>query len=154
MGDASEGQDNPQTTGIKEEEEESRGIGQADGGPLNGASPASQQDLPPENGLRQPVNTDTVSAGVGKLSLNMQGNEGNPNGNAPHTPMDNSSGPPPGIVDISQIEWSYLDPQGQVQGMPSSHARKSSAKAFVQVPSLPLPCRSGMTMATSHRLCS
>ena len=26
------------------------------------------------------------------------------------------SGPPPGFTDPESIEWSYLDPQGQVQG--------------------------------------
>lgn len=28
-----------------------------------------------------------------------------------------SVGLPPGIVDLSSVEWSYLDPQGQVQGI-------------------------------------
>ncbi|KIY45231.1 hypothetical protein FISHEDRAFT_8818, partial [Fistulina hepatica ATCC 64428] len=33
--------------------------------------------------------------------------------------------PPPGLVDLSTIEWSYLDPQGQIQGpFPASVMQK------------------------------
>lgn len=27
-----------------------------------------------------------------------------------------SNGPPPGILDLAAVQWSYLDPQGQLQG--------------------------------------
>lgn len=34
-----------------------------------------------------------------------------------HTNPDTANaGPPPGIADVASVEWSYLDPQGQVQG--------------------------------------
>lgn len=30
------------------------------------------------------------------------------------------NGPPPGILDLASVQWSYLDPQGQLQGQPNS----------------------------------
>ena len=122
-GEPGENQDNPQASGIKEEEEEQQyASADGDGGRTNGAGQPSQQEAPPESPQvgRGDVNTDNVSAGVGKLSLNTQGNNvtaDNANNTAPHTPVENvTTGPPPGIVDLSTVEWSYLDPQGQVQG--------------------------------------
>lgn len=32
------------------------------------------------------------------------------------------NGPPPGITDLTSIEWSYKDPQGQIQGTDNSYA--------------------------------
>lgn len=117
-GEAVENQDSPQTTGIKEEEEEKGGTGQSDSGTVNRVNHSSQSDLPPENpqvGRREPAGG--ASAGMAKLSSNTQGTETNGNNVGPHTPVENAAaGPPPGIVDLSTVEWSYLDPQGHVQG--------------------------------------
>ncbi|KAK7064621.1 GYF domain-containing protein [Favolaschia claudopus] len=43
-----------------------------------------------------------------------------PNGSDP-APAPVQNGPPPGIQDLATVEWSYLDPQGQLQG--PFHAR-------------------------------
>lgn len=62
-----------------------------------------------------------------------------------------STGPPPGLVDLTSIEWSYKDPSGQVQGL--SQSSSPTTKKFSnanQVHSELILCRSGMTMAISH----
>ena len=120
VGDAAES--GPHATDIKEEDEERGGAGEPNGGAANGTRHATQNDPPPENtmseGRESQPNVNSVSAGVGKLSLNTQGTEMNVNGTGPHTPVDGApAGHPPGIVDLSTVEWSYLDPQGQVQGV-------------------------------------
>ncbi|EKM60710.1 uncharacterized protein PHACADRAFT_133413 [Phanerochaete carnosa HHB-10118-sp] len=120
-GDLNENQDNSQATGIKEEEEEHRITGQSDVGAANGDENAPPNDLPPKSLLagsgEAQANADIVSASVGKLSLNTQGVEMNAGNAVSQTILENTpAGPPPGIVDLNTVEWSYLDPQGQVQG--------------------------------------
>lgn len=121
VGDPNENQDNPQATGIKEEEDEHMGTGQGDGEAANGDEHGPQNEPPPESPLagtgEAQANADSVSAGVGKLSLNTQGVEMNARNIVSQIPVENTPAvPPPGIVDLSTVEWSYLDPQGQVQG--------------------------------------
>lgn len=111
----------PQATGIKEEDEEKGGAVNTDSGTANGTSGASQNEPSPAyptSELHEPhPSANHVSPGIGKLSLNTNGNGASANGTTPSTPADGApTGPPPGIVDLSTIEWSYLDPQGQVQG--------------------------------------
>lgn len=146
-GDGSESHDNPQATGIKEEEEENKVAGQDDGGAPNGVGQAAQSDPPPENVLagrgEAQANANSIGAGIGKLTLNTQPgdvnagdvNAGNP---APHSPVESApAGPPPGIMDLSTVEWSYLDPQGQVQGTEPSvcHRWQLNLRLLRPVPS-------------------
>ena len=119
-GEAAEN-DGPHAAGIKEEDEDKGGSVDTGRGPANGAPRASQNEpspAHPTSELHEPhPNTNHVSAGIGKLSLDTNGNGANANSTGPHTPADGApAGPPPGIVDLSTVEWSYLDPQGQVQG--------------------------------------
>jgi PERQ amino acid-rich with GYF domain-containing protein len=46
-----------------------------------------------------------------------------------------SAGPPPGLPDLSKVEWSYLDPQGQEQGTSTlrSHYCIRAHDVFAQV---------------------
>ncbi|GJE87887.1 GYF domain-containing protein [Phanerochaete sordida] len=140
-GELGDSQDGPQTTGIKEEEEEHRASGQGDGGPANGNGHAPQNDPPPQSPLagrgEAQANADSVSAGVGKLTLKTQGPDMNAGGVALQTPVENApAGPPPGITDLSTVEWSYLDPQGHVQGpFPASTMQKWYDEGYFQ-PSL------------------
>ncbi|KAI0651428.1 hypothetical protein C8Q79DRAFT_899047 [Trametes meyenii] len=53
--------------------------------------------------------TSQLNGQLSKLSIN--GQQDNPPATA-----TNQSEPPPGLVDLSNVEWSYLDPQGNVQG--------------------------------------
>ncbi|KAG7450136.1 uncharacterized protein BT62DRAFT_961749 [Guyanagaster necrorhizus] len=56
--------------------------------------------------------TQNLDASVTQMSL------GNDNGHSSSaSPANSSAGyPPPGLTDVSNVEWSYLDPQGQIQG--------------------------------------
>ncbi|KAG8219990.1 hypothetical protein J3R82DRAFT_997 [Butyriboletus roseoflavus] len=58
---------------------------------------------------------ESVGQSMASMSLDAQNQ---PNSNSRALPTINSlpSGPPPGLNDPASIEWSYLDPQGQVQG--------------------------------------
>ncbi|KAK7694174.1 hypothetical protein QCA50_001354 [Cerrena zonata] len=84
--------------GIKEEEEEATHLGD----PGNSATP--------ENGTLEQQN--------GSSLLNDEGNLGSTSQSVP--PQESSIPPtvPPGIAnpDPASVEWSYLDPQGQIQG--------------------------------------
>ncbi len=82
---------------IKEEEED--------------AVRASEQAKQSSGGTPSGVNGDGTSNGVeqvngqiGNTSISGQGRQP-----GPHQP-------PPGLADLSTIDWSYLDPQGQIQG--------------------------------------
>ncbi|PBK76662.1 hypothetical protein ARMSODRAFT_948490 [Armillaria solidipes] len=56
--------------------------------------------------------TQNLDASVAQMSL---GNDNGHSGSA--SPANSSAGyPPPGLADVSNVEWSYLDPQGQIQG--------------------------------------
>lgn len=55
--------------------------------------------------------TQGLASGLSDLSLNNAG------GSMIHDSSGlSNTGPPPGISDPSSVQWSYLDPQGQVQG--------------------------------------
>ena len=74
-------------------------------------------------------------------------------GGALRTPVESvTAGPPPGIIDLSTVEWSYLDPQGQVQGTSFLTTLLKSLPSFFmsQAPSLLLLCRNGTMMDTSR----
>ncbi|KAI9572769.1 hypothetical protein HD554DRAFT_2285310 [Boletus coccyginus] len=58
---------------------------------------------------------ESVDQGIAGMSLETQ-NLPNSNPRILSTTNPHPSGPPPGLTDPASIEWSYLDPQGQVQG--------------------------------------
>lgn len=58
---------------------------------------------------------ESVNQGIAGMSLETQ-NLPNSNSRILSTTNPHPSGPPPGLTDPASIEWSYLDPQGQVQG--------------------------------------
>lgn len=122
---ASEGVPKPPTAqnplvkaGIKEEEEEPRSDPQANPGQSGlSASP------PPDPALTQGPNNPTGNAGnaaatgnIGRNDSVQNGGSHNSHSNGQPTPDPITSGPPPGLMDLTSVEWSYLDPQGQVQG--------------------------------------
>ena len=89
---------------------------------LSGASQQSSltpDALPPDTSSDSPnqrsaLSTDSVASHIARMSLSekeLSNTNFYPNQVA-DTPM---AGPPPGL-DPASIEWSYLDPQGQVQG--------------------------------------
>ncbi|KAH7914466.1 hypothetical protein BJ138DRAFT_1143807 [Hygrophoropsis aurantiaca] len=109
------GRDNePKGPEIKEEEEVI-GLGT---GQLISKSPASDK-LPPDDNSdvprqNMPLGSDSLNNGFSAMSLNANGQDLN---TAPSPLFHPSvSGPPPGLSDPASVEWSYLDPQGQVQG--------------------------------------
>lgn len=80
-------------TDIKEEEEE--------------AIRASEQAREPSGGVNGEGTSngvEQVSGQLGNMSISGQDEQ----------PAQNQ--PPPGLADLSSIDWSYLDPQGQTQG--------------------------------------
>ncbi|PIL30875.1 hypothetical protein GSI_07044 [Ganoderma sinense ZZ0214-1] len=82
---------------IKEEEED--------------AIRASEQAKEPAGGTSGGVNGEGTSNGVEQVNgqlgnVSISGQDGQPAQNQP----------PPGLADLSTIDWSYLDPQGQIQG--------------------------------------
>lgn len=118
---ASEGIPKPATSqnplaeaGIKEEEEEYR-LGPQLAREQNGFSASP----PPDPAFRGPNNPTGDSSGV-SAAENMRRNDSVQNGasvlTGQPTPDPITSGPPPGLVDLASVEWSYLDPQGQIQG--------------------------------------
>ncbi|KAI0666236.1 hypothetical protein C8Q78DRAFT_1109225 [Trametes maxima] len=61
---------------------------------------------------------DNVSSNTATNQLNGQPSKLSINGQQDNPPAaaTNPNEPPPGLVDLSNVEWSYLDPQGNVQG--------------------------------------
>ncbi len=119
-GDTSDSQNDPKTEGIKEEEEEPGAHGQ----PIGDTRP--EQSLKTDPPLATPISThddqthaqpDAVDSRMAGLSLNTRVQRSSATPSLVSTPVDMAStGPPPGLIDINAVEWSYLDPQGQVQG--------------------------------------
>lgn len=118
-GEAGDPQDGPKATGIKEEEEEGRDT-QTDAKLPTGLPNSSLSDPPPlspavvNGAVPTQIRSDSLSTSVSSLSLGARTRSTDRIGLA--TADNVPSGPPPGITDPTTIEWSYLDPQGQVQG--------------------------------------
>ncbi|EEB88143.1 hypothetical protein MPER_14184, partial [Moniliophthora perniciosa FA553] len=55
--------------------------------------------------------SENIDTGMAHLSV-----EPNSSQSATNSPGVAAAPPPPGLADLGSIEWSYLDPQGQVQG--------------------------------------
>lgn len=87
--------------------------------------PASQQDVSGDGSRlldMQPVDRNSANSSIAGRNIPETSNTAT---------MDLASAPP-GIPDLASVEWSYLDPQGQVQGqVPSFHFISSSlVKSF------------------------
>ncbi len=131
-GDPHEG---TKTVGIKEEDEEG-GASRLEPTASKGGVSGSQTDQPSQdpaiNGTGHAQATlGTISSGINSLSLD-SGSQNSPQ--IPPTTTNVPPGPPPGLSDPATMAWTYLDPQGQVQGQCVSRMRLRSLK-------LPL-CRS------------
>ncbi|KAF8446148.1 hypothetical protein L210DRAFT_840512 [Boletus edulis BED1] len=78
--------------------------------------PSSGPNVPPSNPTPVgPLSSSDVGQGMAGMSLETL-HQPNPNTRVSSTTNPLPSGPPPGLTDPASIEWSYLDPQGQVQG--------------------------------------
>lgn len=125
-GDPHEG---TKTVGIKEEDEEG-GASRLEPAASNGGVSGSQTDQPSQdsvvNGAGHVQTTlRTISGGMNNLSLE-PGSHNSPQ--IPPTATNVPPGPPPGLSDPATMEWTYLDPQGQVQGKCVSCMRLRSLK--------------------------
>ncbi|KAK7041951.1 kinesin-like protein [Paramarasmius palmivorus] len=91
---------------IREEEEEIR--------------PEAEPKVEAQDRSEPPANTDAggialqrpeaIDTGMAHLSLDNNAQS------ATNSPSVAGVGPPPGITDLANIEWSYVDPQGHIQG--------------------------------------
>lgn len=102
------------------EEEESTGHHSANTHDSNSSVVVDQSSSPGSD-----VSPDTTPDGqvslsgfesVGQSMASMSLEAPNSNSRVLSTINPPPSGPPPGLTDPTSIEWSYLDPQGQVQG--------------------------------------
>ncbi|KZT67669.1 hypothetical protein DAEQUDRAFT_385710 [Daedalea quercina L-15889] len=59
---------------------------------------------------------DNVNDGVASLNLGGRERETNPDSPGTEQPGAPPVSKPPGLTDVSSVEWSYLDPQGNIQG--------------------------------------
>ncbi|KIJ68628.1 hypothetical protein HYDPIDRAFT_179700 [Hydnomerulius pinastri MD-312] len=120
-GDGKEGE--PRRSDIKEEEENTSHSAtiahSADSVDATQQPSSPGPDVPPPdvtpNGHPPSSGTDPVTQGIAGMSL---GEHNHVDGNPQVATTINlpASGPPPGLADPASVEWSYLDPQGQVQG--------------------------------------
>ncbi|EMD41539.1 hypothetical protein CERSUDRAFT_110092 [Gelatoporia subvermispora B] len=104
---------------IKEEEEEESSA--------SGINPSGESSQPLEPGPTQDTTLNqNGAAGIPNEGSTTSANEAMANISLrDHSPQLVSSGPatgdpalsrPPGVPDVTSIEWSYIDPQGQIQG--------------------------------------
>lgn len=123
-GDTSDTQNEHKSEGIKEEEEEARPEARTDGIAANNPSMTEPAPTNPVAGREQHTQSvqDASHSSAPILSLNTQVPAQSITGTVVGTPINQATtGPPPGIVDVNNLEWQYLDPQGQIQG---KHAGK------------------------------
>ncbi|EGO02779.1 hypothetical protein SERLA73DRAFT_119817 [Serpula lacrymans var. lacrymans S7.3] len=106
---------------IKEEEEENPPAPPKNA--RNEAKSGAQQSSSPPAPLSahipsNPIISETyLESGVANMSLNNNNNvQAGQQIASGMTTSISPAGPPPGLPDVSTVEWSYLDPQGQVQG--------------------------------------
>lgn len=160
---ATRGDGEPETVAqqpINEAEEDSGGAKWDTTGPKDGGSSTGETVPDPpstENGTLGGGGPNDPSA----VSNSAQQDKPVAQAVGPTTPLPHpdplAAGPPPGLPDPASIEWSYLDPQGNVQGhslyffLGSNHSFAISCR---QVPSVPISCRSGSTKDTLLRICS
>ena len=119
-GEVGDPQDGSKAAGIKEEEEEQPGNTPADaegsnGSPIGPHTNLSQASPVSMNGSLAPqTRTDNLTSSISDLSLGARSHDNDEIG--PTTAPNVPAGPPPGITDPATIEWTYLDPQGKIQG--------------------------------------
>ncbi|TFK57684.1 hypothetical protein OE88DRAFT_1651547 [Heliocybe sulcata] len=105
---------------IKEEEESTEANGQTSTGARNFMANASGggPSVSAGNASQNPSDTTTgLDNGIAGLSIGSSTDPNNSGGLSAVPPSNPAPGaPPPGLTDLASIEWSYLDPQGQVQG--------------------------------------
>ncbi|KAI0825237.1 hypothetical protein BC628DRAFT_1320734 [Trametes gibbosa] len=111
----------------KEQEEEALHASQ--GGQRNGGPSAATTTGPnPTNSNHNPNSVNKLNERFEKLSASDAGNPTNPMGNAQ---------PPPGLGDVSTVEWSYLDPQGSIQGpFPADTMQRWEEAGYFTTPDL------------------
>ncbi|KAF9229531.1 hypothetical protein BS17DRAFT_743706 [Gyrodon lividus] len=119
-GEGKEGE--PRRSEIKEEEEgldpNASSVHDRHSTAVTERSSSPGPDAPPPDATadgQPPSGTDSVTQSIAGMTLEEQNQ---PDSSPQIAPTMNppASGPPPGLVDPASIEWSYLDPQGQVQG--------------------------------------
>ncbi len=89
---------------IKEEEEEANPPDRKV--PSGGTLASDQRRQNSEGDTNGPPSVDQVHSQLGNLSISGQG----------HSQSGSANKHPPGLGDLSDMDWSYLDPQGEVQG--------------------------------------
>lgn len=103
-------------------------------------SPSPGPDIPSSDvtpdGQFSSLGLDSVGQSMSGMSLEAQ-NQPNTNPRVLTLPNPLPSGPPPGLTDPASIEWSYLDPQGQVQGEYTSRFNNHVAVDLIKLRSLP-----------------
>lgn len=81
---------------------------------LRQPSPSPRVDTSASGGAISSENQSIgIEAGIAQMSLGTNSSNGldSPGGTA------TIPGPPPGLLDVAAVEWSYKDPSGQVQGI-------------------------------------
>ncbi len=106
-----------------------------------------------ESSASSKVENGTIGAnGVGHSN-------GQPGGSSISGQGDSADGagrPPPGLADLSNVEWSYLDPQGQLQGgysLKIAFDRLPHAVCDIQDLSKQTSCSGGTMRDTSSLPC-
>ncbi|KAH9850659.1 hypothetical protein C2E23DRAFT_929799 [Lenzites betulinus] len=115
------------TLDIKEQEEEALHASQGahkDGGP--GSATTTGPNI--TNNSDNPNTVSQLNGQFEKLSTNGVGN--------PTTPAGNVQAPP-GLIDVSSVQWSYLDPQGNIQGpFPADTMQRWEEGGYFSTPGL------------------
>lgn len=87
--------------------------------------PAHNEPVVANTTRSQPQDQATLSQNMGNLSLSS-------------TPSEPPTGSSPALPDLASIEWSYLDPQGNIQGALYQLLNRSAAQLTLS--HRPLPC--------------
>ncbi|OCH92679.1 hypothetical protein OBBRIDRAFT_750886 [Obba rivulosa] len=116
--DASEMNPDGKSGEIKEEEEESPSTSNNLGGDSTLTSkPESSQDPSVDQGGAAGTTTEGSVAVANEAMSNLSSRNDSPQlSTEPETAGDPALSRPSGVTELASVEWSYLDPQGQVQG--------------------------------------
>ena len=130
---------------IKEEDEDTARLTEQNGG-VGTDTKVARADAPSTNGVEARNLTDNIhSVNNGVANLNLTTNS-DATGGVPSKP--------PGLTDLANVEWSYLDPQGNIQGkhvVPGCHSVNLTAEP--QVLSKLSSCNVGTMKDISPRTC-
>lgn len=98
---------------IREEDEGDGNVAQRRNQDRNDFTPSPQPNSSTSNSNSpKPVAQEPSDLNKGRALVHLEANGGLDGSSSP----SNARGPPPGILDLASVEWSYLDPQGQIQG--------------------------------------